>query len=141
MLIFAMCLAVPMQIASIDGYQCVCEARGIEREVSLFLLQGEQLAPGDHVLIRPGEAIPAEALMTSQDEASSCDLMLVIGTSGEVVPAAQMPSIAKNAGSKIVEINLSRTPLTDRVADYSVYGRAGEILVALVQKIKTLQAG
>jgi NAD-dependent deacetylase len=86
-----------------------------------------------------GEAIPAAALMTSQDEASSCDLMLVIGTSGEVVPAAQMPSIAKNAGSKIVEINLSRTPLTDRVADYSVYGRAGEILQALVAKIKELK--
>jgi NAD-dependent deacetylase len=86
-----------------------------------------------------GEAIPSSALMTSQDEAGSCDLMLVIGTSGEVVPAAQMPSIAKRAGAKIVEINLSRTPLTDRVADYSVYGRAGEILEAMVAKIKTLK--
>jgi len=87
-----------------------------------------------------GEAIPTNALMTSQDEASSCDLMLVIGTSGEVVPAAQMPSIAKSAGAKIVEINLSRTPLTDRVADYSVYGRAGDILEAMVTKIKELKA-
>ena len=45
-----MCLAVPMEIKKIDGFQCVCEARGIEREVSLFMLQGEPLAPGDHVL-------------------------------------------------------------------------------------------
>lgn len=52
-----MCLAVPMQIRSIDGFQCTCEARGIEREVSLFLLQGEDLAPGDHVLVHVGYAI------------------------------------------------------------------------------------
>lgn len=52
-----MCLAVPMEIKKIDGFQCVCEARGIEREVSLFMLQGEPLAPGDHVLVHVGYAI------------------------------------------------------------------------------------
>ena len=46
-----MCLAVPMTIKSIDGFACTCEARGIEREVSLFMLQGEELAPGDNVLV------------------------------------------------------------------------------------------
>jgi len=52
-----MCLAVPMRITSIDGFLCTCEARGIEREVSLFMLQGEPLAPGDHVLVHVGYAI------------------------------------------------------------------------------------
>ncbi len=52
-----MCLAVPMKITKIDGYQCTCEARGIEREVSLFMLQGEELAPGDNVLVHVGYAI------------------------------------------------------------------------------------
>ena len=52
-----MCLAVPMQIKTIDGFQCVCEARGIEREVSLFMMQGEPLDPGDHVLVHVGYAI------------------------------------------------------------------------------------
>jgi len=52
-----MCLAVPMQIKTIDSFQCVCEARGIEREVSLFMLQGEDLAPGDYVLVHVGYAI------------------------------------------------------------------------------------
>jgi hydrogenase maturation factor len=33
-----MCLAVPMKITRIDGFNCTCEARGIEREVSLFML-------------------------------------------------------------------------------------------------------
>ncbi len=52
-----MCLAVPMQVKTIDGFQCVCEARGIEREVSLFMLQHEDVNPGDHVLVHVGYAI------------------------------------------------------------------------------------
>ncbi len=66
-----MCLAVPMQIESIDGFQCVCAARGIEREVSLFLLQGEELAPGDHVLVHVGYAIQK---VSAQDAADSWEL-------------------------------------------------------------------
>jgi hydrogenase expression/formation protein HypC len=52
-----MCLAVPMKIKSVDGYAAVCEAKGIEREVSLFMLQDEPIAPGDHVLVHVGYAI------------------------------------------------------------------------------------
>jgi hydrogenase expression/formation protein HypC len=52
-----MCLAVPMKITRIDGFNATCEAKGIEREVSLFMLQGEPLEPGDHVLIHVGYAI------------------------------------------------------------------------------------
>ncbi len=63
-----MCLAVPMTIKSIDGFACTCEERGIEREVSLFMLQGEELTPGDHVLVHVGYAIqkvsPEEAQET-----------------------------------------------------------------------------
>jgi hydrogenase expression/formation protein HypC len=52
-----MCLAIPMQVKTIADFQCVCEARGIEREVSLFMLQGEDVAPGDFVLVHVGYAI------------------------------------------------------------------------------------
>ena len=62
-----MCLAVPMQVKSIDGFQCVCEARGIEREVSLFMLQEEDIVDGDHVLVHVGYAIQK----VSEDEAAS----------------------------------------------------------------------
>ena len=61
-----MCLAVPMKITAIDGFQCTCSARGVEREVSLFMLQGEELAPGDHVLVHVGYAIQK----VSEDEAA-----------------------------------------------------------------------
>lgn len=52
-----MCLAVPMKITAIDGYQCTCEAKGIEREVSLFMLQDASIAVGDHILVHVGYAI------------------------------------------------------------------------------------
>lgn len=52
-----MCLAVPMKITSIDGFQCTCEAKGIERQVSLFMMQGESLEQGDHILVHVGYAI------------------------------------------------------------------------------------
>ena len=52
-----MCLAVPMKITAIDGFQCTCEAKGIEREVSLFMLQHDLPKLGDHVLVHVGYAI------------------------------------------------------------------------------------
>ena len=66
-----MCLAVPMQVKSIDDFQCVCEARGIEREVSLFMLQGEDVTPGDFVLVHVGYAIQK---ITAQDASISWQL-------------------------------------------------------------------
>ena len=60
-----MCRAVPMRIKAVDGYEAVCEAKGIERSISLFMLQGEPIAPGDHVLVHVGYAIQ----IVSEEEA------------------------------------------------------------------------
>ena len=46
-----MCLAIPMRVVEVDGFNARCEAKGVEREVSLFMMQGEELVPGDHVLV------------------------------------------------------------------------------------------
>jgi len=63
-----MCLAVPMQITKIDGFNAHCVAKGVERDVSLFLLQDEEIKEGDYLLIHVGYAIQriseAEALST-----------------------------------------------------------------------------
>ena len=63
-----MCLAIPMQITKIDGFNAHCVAKGIERDVSLFLLQDEEIKEGDYLLIHVGYAIQriseAEALST-----------------------------------------------------------------------------
>ena len=61
-----MCLAVPMQVKTVEGFQCVCEARGVQREVSLFMLQDQEIGPGDHVLVHVGYAIQK----VSADEAA-----------------------------------------------------------------------
>jgi hydrogenase expression/formation protein HypC len=52
-----MCLGIPMQVKSIDQFQALCEAKGIERDVSLFMLQGEPIEPGDYVVVHVGYAI------------------------------------------------------------------------------------
>jgi len=52
-----MCLGVPMQIIEIDGYLAQCEAKGIRRKVSLFLMQHEAIVVGDMVLVHVGNAI------------------------------------------------------------------------------------
>ena len=63
-----MCLAIPMQITKIDGFNAHCVAKGIERDVSLFLLQDEAINEGDYLLIHVGYAIQrineTEALST-----------------------------------------------------------------------------
>ena len=82
-----------------------------------------------------GEAIPPDALSRADQESSSCDLMLVVGTSAEVQPAASMPHIAKNAGAKVVEINISETPFTGYVSDYIIKGRAGDVLEKVLNEI------
>jgi hydrogenase expression/formation protein HypC len=52
-----MCLAIPMQVRTIDGLSAECEIKGIRRTVSLFMLQGEPLEVGDFVLVHVGYAI------------------------------------------------------------------------------------
>jgi hydrogenase expression/formation protein HypC len=52
-----MCLGIPMQVKEIDGFNARCEAKGIERDVSLFMLQDEAVEPGDFVVVHVGYAI------------------------------------------------------------------------------------
>src|SRR5512134_3070404 len=52
-----MCLAVPMRVDEISGFLARCSAKGVERDVSLFLIQDEPVEVGDHVLVHVGYAI------------------------------------------------------------------------------------
>jgi hydrogenase expression/formation protein HypC len=60
-----MCLGIPMQIKSIEGYTANCEAKGVHRDVSLFMLQDEDFQVDDFVVVHVGYAIqkitPGEA--------------------------------------------------------------------------------
>ena len=63
-----MCRSVPMRVVRIDGVMARCEARGISRSASLFLIQHEGIVVGDHVLIQSGHVAArvseAEAIAT-----------------------------------------------------------------------------
>jgi hydrogenase expression/formation protein HypC len=66
-----MCLGVPMRVVERDGFMARCEAKGIERSVSLFLLQHEEVGPGDHVMVHVGYAIQK---MSETDASNAWDL-------------------------------------------------------------------
>jgi NAD-dependent deacetylase len=85
-----------------------------------------------------GEMIPPQHLWRSQQVSTECDVMLVVGTSAVVQPAAYMPVIAKENGAKIIEINRERTPLSGQISDYCLLGRAGEVMTAIVDELEQL---
>ena len=91
-------------------------------------------------LIRPnvvffGEAIPPAAQAEAEELAQHCDLMLVIGTSGEVAPASYIPAIAKEWKAVIVESNLEPTRLTSSLTDHFLKGASGEVLPLVLKKL------
>jgi len=67
-----MCLGIPMQIVAIDGYNARCTAKGVMREVSLFMLQDESIAVNDYVIVHVGYAIQK---MTEQEAHSTWELL------------------------------------------------------------------
>jgi NAD-dependent deacetylase len=99
-----------------------CECGGILRPDAVFF----------------GEMIPTDALWRSRQIASDCDLMLVVGTSAVVQPAALMPVIAKEAGAKVIEINPERTPLTGDISDYLIKGKAGVVMNRIIAELEKI---
>ena len=77
-----------------------------------------------------GESLDAEVLGDAIDAAEAADVMLVIGTSGLVYPAAGLPDLARRGGATIIEINVEPTPLSDS-ADIVLRGPSGVVLPAL----------
>jgi len=77
------------------------------------------------------EVLPADALARAETAARECDVLLVVGTSAEVYPAAALPHYAQRAGAIVVEINPGRTALTAR-ADFALRGNSGSVLPSLV---------
>jgi NAD-dependent deacetylase len=82
-----------------------------------------------------GELLPAEAINGAFAASNEADLFFSVGTSALVHPAASMPMMAKREGATLVEINLEPTPLSD-MADFTFFGKSGEILPLIVEKLK-----
>jgi NAD-dependent deacetylase len=81
-----------------------------------------------------GEGLPEHALRSATQAAVMSDIFLCIGTSAVVYPAAELPLIAKRNGARVAEINPHQTAIS-LMADWSLRGKAGEILPALVRQL------
>ena len=91
-------------------------------------------------LLRPdvvwfGETLPEDALNAAIKHSETCDVMLVVGTSAVVQPAASLPVIAKNSGAFVIEVNPEETPIS-HLCDITVRMGAGQFAEAMKEHIK-----
>ena len=82
-----------------------------------------------------GEGIPQNAYLNSVEAARNSEVFIIIGTTGEVMPASQMPMIAKQNGAKVIEVNLDPSNYTTSVSDIFLQGKATEIMEQLEKEI------
>lgn len=80
-----------------------------------------------------GQAMPEKEVRESEGLARECDLMIVIGSTLVVYPAALMPEITHQAGGRVVIINLSESG-GDRYADLVIKGKAGETMARVLEE-------
>jgi NAD-dependent deacetylase len=83
-----------------------------------------------------GERIPPHHLERSFALTGRSDVMLVVGTSATVQPAAELPLVAKQAGAVIIEVNPEKTPLTRQVSDIFLQGKAGAVMDRLATEVE-----
>lgn len=79
--------------------------------------------------------IPFDAIQRSQEVAASCDVMLVMGTSAMVQPAANLPVLARENGAKVIEINPEPTPLTGTTSDYIIQGSGSRVMNGIMARL------
>lgn len=108
--------------------------------------EGRRLAPPRCVhcgaMVRPGvvwfgEALPEEALTAAVEAAAGCDVLLSVGTSGLVYPAAEIPRVAARSGAAVIQVNPASTPL-DRSCAVNLRGAAASTLPALLDAVDTV---
>ena len=97
---------------------------------------GSYVRPG---VVWFGEVLPADALERAADVAGRCDILLVVGTSSVVYPAAQIPHHARASGATVIEINPTRTPLS-AVAHHQVPMTARQALPEIARLITSAAA-
>lgn len=136
---------------SVAKFRCLsCGSRFRRDEFDLQRLLGENRLPPscpecggiiktDGVFF--GEPIPSDVAERSLEEAWKCDLMLICGTSAVVYPFANLPRIARQRGAAtIIEVNAEPTPLTlEKISDYLIQGKTGEILPRILEEVKKIQ--
>ncbi len=91
-------------------------------------------------LIKPdvilfGEPLDYDALRVAQEGALFCDVLISIGTSLEVEPAADLPHLARRSGSRVIIINRQPT-IADKIADLTIHDDVATVLPAIVRALR-----
>ena len=119
---------------------CGLAAGGLPEHPAESLGEGRRLPPPScgrcGAPVRPGvvwfgEALPTRAFEEAVEAAANADVLLTVGTSGTVYPAAEIPQATARLGGRVIQVNPKPTPL-DEVAHVNLIGPAAEILPALV---------
>ncbi|GAB4479918.1 MAG: NAD-dependent protein deacetylase [Anaerolineae bacterium] len=135
---------------SIRRFKCFDNCRGDPTPVDLETLDySRETAPRcPHCgtgYVRPdvvwfGEMLPAGAVERAFNLAALCDVMLVVGTSGTVQPAASLPVEAKQGGARVIEVNPEPGMITP-YADIFLQGPSGEVLPRVVAALRAILGG
>ncbi len=93
-----------------------------------------------HLPLKPdgvffGEQIPQSAIEQAHQAVETCRIMMIIGTSGVVYPAAEIPFLAASRGASIVEINVERTPFTSAMSGLFLQGSASTVLPVILDRL------
>ncbi|MBI2156912.1 MAG: Sir2 family NAD-dependent protein deacetylase [Candidatus Rokubacteria bacterium] len=119
-----------------------CGAGFTRDEVHAWLDAGAGVpaCPGCGGIVKPhtvlfGEAMPPLAMARAERAAREADLLVVVGSSLVVYPAAYIPRHAREAGARLAIVNLTPTPL-DGCADLVIRGKAGDVLPAVLAKVR-----
>lgn len=83
-----------------------------------------------------GEPIPEEAREHSFREAEIADVFILIGTSGEIMPASLIPQMAKEHGAKIIEVNTRPSNYTEKITDLFLAGNASRVMKKLQEELQ-----
>jgi len=79
-----------------------------------------------------GEGIPTKAYQESINAANTAEVFILIGTTGEIMPASQIPHLAKQNGAKIIEINIEESSFTQNITDVFIRAKATEAMSELL---------
>lgn len=88
-----------------------------------------------------GEMIPEKALQASMHAARKAEVFLVIGSTGEVFPAAQIPAMAKQNGAHIIEVNITESLFTPQITDILLKGQASGVMKTLLCTLERIKKG
>ncbi|RLG77205.1 MAG: NAD-dependent protein deacylase [Thermoprotei archaeon] len=119
-----------------------CDNCGYKDDVSRILGDIPPHCPRCNHIMRPdvvwfGELIPDDIWEKTVELFTRSDVVLVVGTSSTVMPAAMLPVMSKEKGARIIEVNVESSALT-YITDIFIRGRASVVLPAILREVENM---